>query len=238
MRESRLRAAEILRVDIPNKMLSLRQHIASTNDESSPFWKGHVHRGDYVRPTMLHHSATSKAPLADPMDTVAQKLAQANIESDKGGNEGGMEGKRSVVLPEHIASIYPVLDGAHSSAAGSEQDNGTINGISKSLEALAERKVTIGGHWFEVVPRNEIQGQCIELALCEFEEMYDLINELKLWLEMEIPVVEDGNSFGTFSPPMSFLACVSPSSRCKSSTILVCTSIVLTGPPSNGDLRQ
>jgi hypothetical protein len=89
-------------------------------------------------------------------------------------------------------------------AKGAQVEAGQVAGVSTSTEALAERKVAMGGHWFEVVPRNKVQSQCIEIALREFEAMYDLVNELKLWLEMEIPQIEDGNSFGTSTFPSLF----------------------------------
>ncbi|WWC73677.1 uncharacterized protein I206_107649 [Kwoniella pini CBS 10737] len=56
--------------------------------------------------------------------------------------------------------------------------------------------VRIGQHWFEVVKVNKNQMKCNEIVFKELEELHMLAQDLKVWLEMEIPVVEDGNSFG------------------------------------------
>lgn len=220
MRDSRLRAATILRKEIPAKMLGLRELIKSINDESSPFWKGHVHQGDYVKPTMMFHNAasgltspaTAASRAAGDVDGLSGGVAKMGVSSPIQSHSAHPYGDvksptdrpsvpSPIVLPEDVAGVYPTttIESAKEAVEAKAQEAGTagtVQGMSTSTEALAERKVTMGGHWFEVVPRNKIQSQCIEIALREFEEMYDMINELKLWLEMEIPVIEDGNSFG------------------------------------------
>ena len=226
MRDSRLRAATILRSEIPAKMQALRELIKSTNDESSPFWKGHVHQGEYLKPTMLFHDASSGSTLpataaskvlGSAADGLTGGVAKVSLVSHSEHPFGDVKSERPsipspIVLPEDVAAVYPASKApASASAAMAEAQSeveakgaqveagqaGQVAGVSTSTEALAERKITMGGHWFEVVPRNKVQSQCIEIALREFEAMYDLVNELKLWLEMEIPQIEDGTSFGT-----------------------------------------
>ncbi|WVW86909.1 hypothetical protein I302_108964 [Kwoniella bestiolae CBS 10118] len=56
--------------------------------------------------------------------------------------------------------------------------------------------VRMGPHWFEVVRVNPVQVKCMEIVTRELEDLHMLAQDLKVWLELEIPVVEDGNSFG------------------------------------------
>ncbi|RXK35189.1 hypothetical protein M231_07560 [Tremella mesenterica] len=53
-----------------------------------------------------------------------------------------------------------------------------------------------GIHWFEVMPGNEVQRELCQIVIQEQEDLHLICQDLKIWLEMEIPLMEDGNSFG------------------------------------------
>ncbi|OCF61976.1 hypothetical protein L486_01642 [Kwoniella mangroviensis CBS 10435] len=63
-------------------------------------------------------------------------------------------------------------------------------------EANDGEGLRMGPHWFEVVQVNPVQVKCMEIVTQELEDLHMLAQDLKVWLEMEIPVIEDGNSFG------------------------------------------
>ncbi|WWC92819.1 uncharacterized protein L201_007778 [Kwoniella dendrophila CBS 6074] len=54
----------------------------------------------------------------------------------------------------------------------------------------------IGDHWFEVLKPNPVHAECMKIVAKELEEVHMISQNLKVWLELEIPIIEDGNSFG------------------------------------------
>ncbi|WVR08025.1 hypothetical protein IAU60_005069 [Kwoniella sp. DSM 27419] len=61
------------------------------------------------------------------------------------------------------------------------------NGSGKSIVAL---------HAFESFPVNLEHAKIVQILLRELEEQYLIMADLKVWLQLEVPVIEDGNSFG------------------------------------------
>ncbi|WRT69716.1 uncharacterized protein IL334_006706 [Kwoniella shivajii] len=89
------------------------------------------------------------------------------------GEDGEKLGLGKIIMPKDITSIK---------GSGNSNHDGD--------------DVRMGSHWFEVVQLNPIQVKCMNIVTKELEELHLLSQDLKVWLEMEIPVVEDGNSFG------------------------------------------
>lgn len=190
--DSRIRAAEILKSVIPSKIIHLRSLISSETDPKSILYVGHLETGDYAVPRMVQP------------DHIPLLIERSILDSGKGLNPEDIRLGEKIVSPDDVV----VAKGRVKSVPGvltpeSEKSQDTlvedhvkfmdrVDGLNK----VEEKGVTSGPHWFEVVPRNKIQTDLIHLLCKEHEELHRLTTDLKLWLELEIPLIEDGNSFG------------------------------------------
>ncbi|KAK4685079.1 hypothetical protein P7C73_g5081, partial [Tremellales sp. Uapishka_1] len=75
---------------------------------------------------------------------------------------------------------------------GGDEDGGAYPG----KEEKGDVGVRGGVHWFEYIPQNDAQVALIKICTNECNDMHMMAQDLKIWLEMEVPVIEDGNSFG------------------------------------------
>ncbi|KAL7425140.1 hypothetical protein Q5752_000828 [Cryptotrichosporon argae] len=53
-----------------------------------------------------------------------------------------------------------------------------------------------GRRWTDRLRIHETQARLSLVLILECEELHIMVTDLRLWLELEIPVLEDGNSFG------------------------------------------
>ncbi|WVQ82600.1 hypothetical protein IAT38_004730 [Cryptococcus sp. DSM 104549] len=57
-------------------------------------------------------------------------------------------------------------------------------------------EVKLGKRWFEVLGKNTLVEESINILTVELDAIHEIMQDLKMWLDLEIPVIEDGNSFG------------------------------------------
>ncbi|WVQ78930.1 hypothetical protein IAT38_001022 [Cryptococcus sp. DSM 104549] len=108
-------------------------------------------------------------------DAIAEYEKLRTNGSDAVMEDGAGREKRQVVLPKDIVA----------------------RGVQAVQEDADESKgVRMGMHWFEIMEVNQVQSECLKVIVKELEDMHCLTQDLRLWLELEVPVIEDGNSFG------------------------------------------
>ncbi|WVQ77758.1 hypothetical protein IAR50_007448 [Cryptococcus sp. DSM 104548] len=164
----RLQAVSIIHNDFPAKILHIQKLLEGENDPNSPFWKDIVFEKAYTEPSIGQPGVPKGIDGLDLNNG-------AHENGDKGEGEEGTVGKEKLqaVLPKDIVTRTTGLSGDQ------EGEN-----------------VRMGMHWFEVFKVNEKQDECIKIITKELEDLHFLAQDLKLWLDMEIPLIEDGNSFG------------------------------------------
>jgi hypothetical protein len=184
--------------------------IASESDPTSLLWTGHVTQGDYVTPRIMQ---------PDQLDRMLSS-------SDTGNRlwKHDLRPSESILLPGEVTRARQDLEMALDAdedpdLAGKVARLQLVSngGVTVSGDGSVEKGVRVGPHWFEVVPRNKVQTDLIRLTtkyalpyaavtaheLREHEDLHAMVQELRVWLELEIPLVEDGNSFGK-SPPCRY----------------------------------
>lgn len=158
----RTRAAEILSNIIPSKITHLRQLISSETDPSSVLWSGHVDAddNDFKLPRMIQP------------DHVHKLLIQPTAGVERVGrlDKGDLNKGEKVVLPSEVTRAESSLE----KGEGQEDDeyvvqkskmNGNGHGENGVGGAdVVEKGVRVGPHWFEVVPRNKIQTECVSMT--------------------------------------------------------------------------
>ncbi|ODN72893.1 hypothetical protein L202_08316 [Cryptococcus amylolentus CBS 6039] len=162
----RVQAASIIHNDFPSKILHIQKLLEGENDPNSPFWKDIVFEKAYAEPTIGQPEL--------PKGLGGLDINGSNENGAKSDGEEGTVGKEKfqVVLPKDIVTCSTNLT--------EEQEGG----------------IRLGMHWFEVFKVNETHNECIKIITKELEDLHFLAQDLKLWLDLEIPLVEDGNSFG------------------------------------------
>ncbi|WVN89913.1 uncharacterized protein L203_105143 [Cryptococcus depauperatus CBS 7841] len=75
---------------------------------------------------------------------------------------------------------------------------GNDKGVEEGVDSQGgnQNKGSQSDHWFEVLDTNKTIMECMEIIGREAEEMYFTAQDLTIWLNLEIPLIEDGNSFG------------------------------------------
>ncbi|WVQ95800.1 hypothetical protein IAU59_002899 [Kwoniella sp. CBS 9459] len=181
----RLRATEILQSIIPGKIEHIRSLLKQEEDPSSVLFAGRAFEPSYTMPVLAQPRLDGQGGIvtsgkADklPEDDIADisPAEGAGVDQSQSGSGGGNgKGAHKITLPSDIVATE-ILAG----------------------EALGEeaKATKIGSHWFEIFATNEVQAQCVSLIVQELEDLQMLCQDLKVWLELEIPVIEDGNSFG------------------------------------------
>ena len=152
MRESRTRAAKILRTTIPGKLAHLKTLIAQESDPTSLLWAGHLEKGDYIAPRLVQ-------PDAFP-HLVSTGLGQRGLDS------ADLRMGERIVLPDEVARGSRTGNSTPSSEMSEDTlvENGDKFGMGKfGSESQVEKGVPVGQHWFEVVPRNKVQTDLILL---------------------------------------------------------------------------
>ena len=152
MKESRTRAAEILRTTIPGKLAHLKTLIAQESDPTSLLWAGHLEEGDYIAPRLVQ-------PDAFP-HLVSTGLGQRGLDS------ADLRMGERIVLPDEVARGSRTGNSTPSSEMSEDTlvENGDKFGMGKfGSESQVEKGVPVGQHWFEVVPRNKVQTDLILL---------------------------------------------------------------------------
>lgn len=147
-----MRAAEILSTIIPAKIAHVRHLIAAEDDPSSLLWKGHVQGGDYVTPRMLQPDQLNAMVAAK--NNFGTRLEHADLRVGE-----------KILLPSEVTR-----DNQHSGGSdtpSSEMSEDTLIGEDRKFGSgtHVEKGVPVGPHWFEVVPRNKIQTDLIEMLV-------------------------------------------------------------------------
>ncbi|OCF33557.1 hypothetical protein I317_03582 [Kwoniella heveanensis CBS 569] len=191
----RLRATEILQTIIPEKITHIRSLLKQEEDPSSPLFAGRAFEPSYTMPVLaqpridgqaggvvtsgkldqLPEHAIREATENTSGDAIASTDADADADADTNANAGDVTGRYKITLPSDIVATEVL--------AGEAQGEET-------------KATKIGVHWFEIFATNQVQSECVLIIIKELEELQMLCQDLKVWLELEIPVIEDGNSFG------------------------------------------
>lgn len=139
---------------MPHKIEHLQQLLDSQNDPNSLMWTGHMSQGDYIHPRVLQpgRNAAPDGPL--PNDEIAKGVDELTVSNGKHHvkQDVTMIDDRQVILPEDITI------GTLPKDRNGEDDDSEC----PKKGAGAAR---VGQHWFEVVPRNTVHNQLIDLAL-------------------------------------------------------------------------
>lgn len=137
---------------MPQNIARLQALLDSQNDPSSLMWVGQMTQGDYIAPRLLQlaqvHAVDGKSPLVHGVEA----LSITNGEHSNPGKEARMVDGREIILPQDItvgASGKHVIDDDESDCP-------------KKGEGRCAR---VGPHWFEVVPRNKVHNQLMDVAL-------------------------------------------------------------------------
>ncbi|WVF68247.1 hypothetical protein IAT40_003012 [Kwoniella sp. CBS 6097] len=180
----RLRAREILQTIMPEKIEHIRSLLKKEEDPSSPLYSGRAFEPSYTMPVLAQPRIDGQGGIvtsgkADSLPEHAIKETQQGSDgdgTDNGGEgNGNGSGKHKITLPSNIVATE-VLAG--------------------EAEGEETKATKIGVHWFEIFATNEVQSECVTIIIKELEELQMVCQDLKVWLELEIPVIEDGNSFG------------------------------------------
>lgn len=153
MIDSRSRAADILRVQIPHKIAHLRQLIAKEDDPTSLLWVGHLKQGDYVVPRMVQP------------DNVPRMITDTVAGTKRGLVSADLRVGEHIILPDEVTR--PSGRDLDSMTPSSEKSEDTLIGEETKFgpDTIVEKGVQVGSHWFEVVPRNKIQTDVITMTL-------------------------------------------------------------------------
>ncbi|CAD6565410.1 MAG: hypothetical protein TREMPRED_001166 [Tremellales sp. Tagirdzhanova-0007] len=168
-----------LQETIPGKIKHLRELIATESDPSSVLWPGHATSDSFAKPVLRQPTESELKKLAGEMEKCGFKALSPD-EVVRGKEDVG----------DLDADDDDDDDDERVSTTATE---GTGKVVGKKVVGRGAR---IGPHWFEVLPLNEVQQRFVHLSVQEHEDLNMLVQDLKIWLELEIPVIEDGNSFG------------------------------------------
>lgn len=152
LKESRTRAAEILRSTIPGKLAHLKTLIGQESDPTSPLWAGHLEEGDYVAPRIVQPDALPHL--------VSNGLGKRGLDS------ADLRVGERIVLPDEVARGSRTGNSTPSSEISEDTLVGGGDKFSMGkfgVESQVEKGVQVGPHWFEVVPRNRVQADLILL---------------------------------------------------------------------------
>ncbi|WWD20332.1 hypothetical protein CI109_104808 [Kwoniella shandongensis] len=168
----RLQTIDLLQNVFPSKILYLRDLLAGEKDPSSPFWGGLIDSDDY-----------NKMELHQPDRYIKDREATKKIEVGSDSDTEVVDSvEREIILPKDIYT-----EGVPISTSKDETNRG------KEGEAIEYR---IGAHFFEVFDTNKSHMKAMEIVEQELIELFLNLSDLRVWIKLEVPVIEDGNSFG------------------------------------------